>query len=86
MKLKFEFTTNAGVNAADTYLNNQNAPYRVASLSPTKGVDVNTGEVVNTTDEEFVIQLFTENWANRAERELTALFDNQGDLGTFTRV
>ena len=86
MKLKFEFTTKAGVDAADTFLNNQNAPYRVASVSPVKGVDVNTGEVVNTTDETFVIQLFTEYWAKRTERELNTLFDNQGNLGTFTRV
>ena len=86
MKLNLEFTTKAGVKAADTYLNNQNAPYRVASLSPTKGVDVNTGEAVNTTDEKFVIQLFTENWAKRAERELSTLFENQGNLGSFSRV
>lgn len=86
MKLNLEFTTKAGVKAADTYLNNQNAPYRVATLSPTKGVDVNTGEAVNTTDEKFVIQLFTENWAKRAERELGTLFENQGNLGSFSRV
>lgn len=86
MKLNLEFTTKAGVKAADTYLNNQNAPYRVASLSPTKGVDVNTGEEVNSTEETFVIQLFTEKWATRAERELKVLLEKQGDLGSVTRV
>ena len=86
MKLNLEFSTKAGVKAADTFLNNQNAPYRVASLSPTKGVDVNTGEVVDTNEETFVIQLPTEYWVKRAERELKTLFDNQGNLGTFSRV
>lgn len=73
--LTIRFNNKAALNAATTYLTNQNAPFRNASVSNTVGVDVNTEEKFSSTEEEtFEVALHSEYWANRAERELTALF------------
>ena len=73
--LTIRFNNKAALNAATTYLTNQTAPFRNSSVSNTVGLDVNTEEKFASTGEEtFEVTLPTENWANRAERELTALF------------
>ena len=73
--LTIRFNNKAALNAATTYLTNQTAPFRNSSVSNTAGLDVNTEEKFASTGEEtFEVTLPTENWANRAERELTALF------------
>ena len=73
--LTIRFNNKAALNAATTYLTNQTAPFRNSSVSNTVGVDVNTEEKFASKGEEtFEVTLATETWANRAERELTALF------------
>ena len=73
--LTIRFNNKAALNAAQTYLVNQTAPFRNSSVSNTKGVDVNTEEkFASDLEETFEITLPTETWANRAERELTTLF------------
>lgn len=73
--LTIRFNNKAALNAATTYLTNQTAPFRNSSVSNTVGVDVNTEEKFASKGEEtFEVTLPTENWANRVERELTALF------------
>lgn len=73
--LTIRFNNKAALNAATTYLTNQNAPFRNSSVSKTVGVDVNTEEAVFENHEPtYEVTLHTENWANRAERELTTLF------------
>ena len=75
--LTIRFNNKAALNAATTYLTNQTAPFRNSSVSNTVGVDVNTEEKFSSTGEEtFEVTLPTETWANRAERELTALFSD----------
>lgn len=75
--LTIRFNNKAALDAAKTYLVNQSAPFRNSSVSVTAGVDVNTGEkVFEHPKETFEVTLPTEVWANRAERELTALFSN----------
>ena len=73
--LTIRFNNKAALNAATTYLTNQTAPFRNSSVSNTVGVDVNTEEkFASDLEETLEVTLPTENWANRAERELTALF------------
>jgi len=73
--LTIRFNNKAALNAAQTYLVNQTAPFRNSSVSNTVGVDVNTEEkFASDLEETFEITLPTETWANRAERELTTLF------------
>ena len=75
--LTIRFNNKAALNAATTYLTNQTAPFRNSSVSNTVGVDVNTEEKFSSTgNETFEVTLPTETWANRAERELTALFSD----------
>jgi hypothetical protein len=85
--LTIRFNNKAALNAAKTYLVNQTAPFRNSSVSVTAGVDVNTGEkVFEYPEETFEVTLPTETWANRAERELTALFadPNLSTCGEYT--
>ena len=85
--LTIRFNNKAALNAATTYLTNQTAPFRNSSVSNTVGVDVNTEEKFSSTGEEtFEVTLPSENWANRAERELTALFSdpNLSTEGVYT--
>ena len=85
--LTIRFNNKAALNAATTYLTNQTAPFRNSSVSITAGVDVNTGEkVFEHPEETFEVTLPTETWANRAERELTALFSdpNLSTCGVYT--
>lgn len=87
MKLKLNFGNKAALDAAVTYLVNQNAPFRNASVSVTAGVDVNTGEkVFEHPKEVFQVEFFTETWTNRAEREIKTLFEANDYGQTFTRV
>ncbi len=73
--LTIRFNNKAALNAAQTYLVNQTAPFRNSSVSNTKGVDVNTGEkFASNLEETFEVTLPTQKWADRAERELIALF------------
>ena len=73
--LTIRFNNKAALNAANTYLVNQTAPFRNSSVSVTAGVDVNTGEkVFEHLNETFEVTFATQKWADRAERELTALF------------
>ncbi len=65
MKLRIQFNNKAALKSAETYLINQNAPFRNSSID-----DVNE------------LQFYTERWANRAKRELDALFSNK-DNQTF---
>ena len=75
--LTIRFNNKAALNAATTYLTNQTAPFRNSSVSNTVGVDVNTEEkFASNLEETFEVTLPTETWANRAERELTALFSD----------
>ncbi len=75
--LTIRFNNKAALNAAQTYLVNQTAPFRNSSVSNTKGVDVNTEEkFASDLEETFEVTLATETWANRAERELTDLFSD----------
>ncbi len=85
--LTIRFNNKAALNAAKTYLVNQTAPFRNSSVSNTKGVDVNTEEkFASDLEETFEVTLPTETWANRAERELTALFadPNLSTCGEYT--
>ncbi len=85
--LTIRFNNKAALNAAQTYLVNQTAPFRNSSVSNTKGVDVNTEEkFASDLEETFEVTLPTETWANRAERELTALFadPNLSTCGEYT--
>ncbi len=85
--LTIRFNNKAALDAAQTYLVNQTAPFRNSSVSVTAGVDVNTGEkVFEHPEETFEVTLPTETWANRAERELTALFadPNLSTCGEYT--
>ena len=85
--LTIRFNNKAALNAATTYLVNQTAPFRNSSVSNTKGVDVNTEEkFASNLEETFEVTLPTETWANRAERELTALFSdpNLSTCGEYT--
>ena len=75
--LTIRFNNKAALNAATTYLTNQTAPFRNSSVSNTVGLDVNTEEkFASNLEETFEVTLPTETWANRAERELTALFSD----------
>ena len=75
--LTIRFNNKAALNAAQTYLVNQTSPFRNSSVSNTVGVDVNTEEkFASDLEETFEVTLPTETWANRAERELTALFSD----------
>ncbi len=85
--LTIRFNNKAALNAAQTYLVNQTAPFRNSSVSNTVGVDVNTEEkFASDLEETFEVTLPTETWANRAERELTALFadPNLSTCGEYT--
>jgi hypothetical protein len=85
--LTIRFNNKAALNAAQTYLVNQTAPFRNSSVSNTVGVDVNTEEkFASDLEETFEVTLPTETWANRAERELTALFadPNNSTCGVYT--
>ena len=85
--LTIRFNNKAALNAATTYLVNQTAPFRNSSVSNTVGVDVNTEEkFASDLEETFEVTLPTETWANRAERELTALFadPNLSTCGEYT--
>ena len=88
--LTIRFNNKAALNAAKTYLVNQTAPFRNSSTSPTKGVDVNTGEKFESRrhqdDNINAVTFATQKWADRAERELTALFadPNNSTCGEYT--
>lgn len=85
--LTIRFNNKAALDAAQTYLVNQTAPFRNSSVSNTVGVDVNTEEkFASDLEETFEVTLPTETWANRAERELTALFSdpNLSTCGEYT--
>jgi len=85
--LTIRFNNKAALNAAQTYLVNQTAPFRNSSVSNTVGVDVNTEEkFASDLEETFEVTLPTETWANRAERELTTLFadPNLSTCGEYT--
>lgn len=85
--LTIRFNNKAALDAAQTYLVNQTAPFRNSSVSNTVGVDVNTEEkFASDLEETFEVTLPTETWANRAERELTALFadPNLSTCGEYT--
>lgn len=85
--LTIRFNNKAALDAAQTYLVNQTAPFRNSSVSNTVGVDVNTEEsFVSKGEETFEVTLPTETWANRAERELTTLFSdpNLSTCGEYT--
>jgi len=73
--LTIRFNNKAALTAATTLLTNLNSPFRNSSVLNTVGVDVNTEEKVNTNFEEtFEVTFATQYWADRAERELGALF------------
>jgi len=73
--LTIRFNNKAALNAATTLLTNLNSPFRNSSVLNTVGVDVNTEEKVNTNFEEtYEVTFATQHWADRAERELGALF------------
>jgi hypothetical protein len=73
--LTIRFNNKAALTAATTLLTNLNSPFRNSSVLNTVGVDVNTEEKVNTNFEEtFEVTFATQHWADRAERELGALF------------
>jgi len=85
--LTIRFNNKAALNAAQTYLVNQTAPFRNSSVSNTVGVDVNTEEkFASDLEETFEVTLPTETWANRAESELTTLFSdpNLSTCGEYT--
>ena len=85
--LTIRFNNKAALNAATTYLVNQNAPFRNSSVSVTAGVDVNTGEkVFEYPKETFEVTFATQRWADRAEGELTTLFadPNLSTCGEYT--
>ena len=75
--LTIQFNNKAALNAATTLLTNLNSPFRNSSVLNTVGVDVNTEEKVDTNFEEtYEVTFATQHWADRAERELGALFSD----------
>ena len=81
-KLTIKFNNKAALNAATTLLTNLNSPFRNSSALNTKGVDVNTGEKVDTNFEEtYQVTFATQYWSKRAEREIGLLF-NDPNLST----
>lgn len=77
--LTITFNSKEAAECARTFLTNQNAPYRNSSTSPTKGVDVNTGEKFESRrhqdDEIYSVTFSSSHWANRAEKELEQYFN-----------
>ena len=75
-KLTIQFNSKEALNAAMTYLVNQTAVFRNSSVTPTVGLDVNTGEsYVGTETGPHQVTFPSETWANRAFEELTAQFN-----------
>ena len=75
--LTIRFNNKAAAEAARTYLTNQTAPFRNSSVTNTVGVDVNTEEkFASDLEETFEVTLPTQQWADRAERELKVLFSD----------